>query len=238
MVFSSLLFLTLFLPLTVSLYYLLPGRFKNILLLIVSLIFYAWGEPKHIILMLITTVYTWFLSLLLEKSIAWKKKDLSRFLLILCLIFSLGTLFFYKYSGFLMNALGYTDFRAPALPIGISFYTFQSLSYVIDVYRGDVKAQRSWINFAMYISLFPQLIAGPIVRYADIEHQITERKQSCESIYIGTCRFSLGLGKKILLANQIGTLWDTISVMNDLSILGAWLGVIAFALQIYFDFSA
>lgn len=238
MVFSSLLFLTLFLPLTVSLYYLLPGRFKNILLLIVSLIFYAWGEPKHIILMLITTVYTWFLSLLLEKSIAWKKKDLSRFLLILCLIFSLGTLFFYKYSGFLMNALGYTDFRAPALPIGISFYTFQSLSYVIDVYRGDVKAQRSWINFAMYISLFPQLIAGPIVRYADIEHQITERKQSCESIYIGTCRFSLGLGKKVLLANQIGTLWDTISVMNNLSILGAWLGVIAFALQIYFDFSA
>lgn len=238
MVFSSLLFLTLFLPLTVLLYYLLPGRSKNALLLIVSLIFYAWGEPKHIILMLITTVYTWFLSLLLEKSIASGKAGTARFLLIFCLIFSLGTLFFYKYSGFLMNTLGRTDFIAPALPIGISFYTFQSLSYVIDVYRGDVKAQRNWVNFAMYISLFPQLIAGPIVRYADVEHQITERKHSCKSIYMGISRFSLGLGKKVLLANQIGVLWDTISVTENLSVLGAWLGAIAFTLQIYFDFSA
>lgn len=238
MVFSSLLFLTLFLPLTIFLYYILPVRFKNVLLLIASMIFYAWGEPKHIILMLITTVYTWFLSLLLERCNISGKTGVARFLLILCLLFSIGTLFFYKYSGFLMDTLGYTDFIAPALPVGISFYTFQALSYVIDVYRGNVKVQRSWINFAMYISLFPQLIAGPIVRYADVEGQIAERKHSCKSIYLGIRRFTLGLGKKVLLANQISVLWDTISVMENLSFIGAWLGAIAFALQIYFDFSA
>lgn len=238
MVFSSLLFLTLFLPLTIFLYYILPMRCKNVLLLIASLIFYAWGEPKHIILMLITTAYTWFLSLLLERSMITGKTGAARFLLFVCLLFSLGTLFFYKYSGFVMAALGCTAFSAPALPIGISFYTFQALSYVIDVYRGDVKAQRSWINFAMYISLFPQLIAGPIVRYADVEEQIATRKLSCENICRGIRRFTLGLGKKVLLANQIGVLWDTISAMENLSVLGAWLGAIAFSLQIYFDFSA
>ena len=238
MVFSSLLFLTLFLPLTMILYYILPKRFKNIQLLIASLVFYAWGEPMHIILMLITTVYIWLLSLLLEKCIASGKTTAARFLLLLCLVFSLGTLFFYKYSGFVMETLGHTAFRAPTLPIGISFYTFQSLSYVIDVYRGDVKAQKSWINFAMYISLFPQLIAGPIVRYADVENQLTERTHSCENVCRGIRRFTFGLAKKVLLANQIGLLWDSISVMDNLSTLGAWLGAVAFSLQIYFDFSA
>ena len=238
MVFSSLLFLTLFLPLTFFLYYFLPGRCRNVLLLIVSLVFYAWGEPKHIILMLITTVYTWLLSLLLEKYIVTGKTTAARFLLFLCLAFSLGTLFFYKYSGFVMKTLGQTAFNAPALPIGISFYTFQSLSYVIDVYRGDVKAQKSWVNFAMYISLFPQLIAGPIVRYADVENQLAERTHSCKNIYRGIRRFTFGLGKKVLLANQIGLLWDSISAMGNLSTLGAWLGAVAFSLQIYFDFYA
>ena len=238
MVFSSLLFLTLFLPLTFFLYYLLPGRCRNGLLLLVSLVFYAWGEPKHIILMLITTVYTWLLSLLLEKCIATGKTAAARFLLFLCLIFSLGTLFFYKYAGFIMKTLGQTAFHAPTLPIGISFYTFQSLSYVIDVYRGDVKAQKSRVNFAMYISLFPQLIAGPIVRYADVENQLTERTHSCENIYRGIRRFTFGLAKKVLLSNQIGLLWDSISATGNLSVLGAWLGAVAFSLQIYFDFSA
>ena len=238
MVFSSLLFLTLFLPLTILLYYIVPMRFKNVLLLIASLIFYAWGEPKHIILMLVTTVYTWLFSLFLEKCIVSGKMGVARFLLILCLVFSLGTLVYYKYSGLLMSTFGKTDFAAPILPIGISFYTFQSLSYVMDVYRGNVKAQRSWINFAMYISLFPQLIAGPIVRYADVEGQITRRKHSCKSIFLGIRRFTVGLAKKVLLANQIGMLWDTVSAMENLSVLGAWLGAIAFALQIYFDFSA
>lgn len=238
MVFSSLLFLTLFLPLTMLLYYILPWRFRNALLLIASLIFYAWGEPTHMILMLFTTVYTWALSLLLEKCIASGKKKAAKALLLLCLLFSLGTLIFYKYSGLLMSTFGMADFAAPALPIGISFYTFQSLSYVIDVYRGDVKAQKSWINYAMYISLFPQLIAGPIVRYADVEAQLAHRKHSCKGIYRGIRRFTVGLGKKVLLANQIGLLWDTLSVMEHLSVLGAWLGAIAFSLQIYFDFSA
>lgn len=238
MVFSSLLFLTLFLPLTIILYYILPERFKNIQLLVASFIFYAWGEPKHIILMLITTVYTWLLSLLLEKCIATGKTKAAKILLFLCLIFSLGTLLFYKYSGFVMKTLGQTAFRAPSLPIGISFYTFQSLSYVIDVYRGDVKAQKSWDNFAMYISLFPQLIAGPIVRYADVEKQLSERTHSCENIYRGIRRFTFGLAKKVLFANQIGLVWDSISAMENLSTLGAWLGAVGFSLQIYFDFSA
>ena len=235
MVFSSLLFLTLFLPITTAAYYLLPGKGRNLLLLAVSLVFYAWGEPVHIFLMLITTVYTWALSLLLEK---FRGKPGIAKLLILCLVFSLGTLGYYKYSGFLMNALGSSDFRAPALPIGISFYTFQALSYVIDVYRGDVKAQKSWVNFAMYISFFPQLIAGPIVRYTDVEAQLDNRTHSRKNIYRGIRRFTMGLGKKVLLANQIGMLWDTISGAAHLSMLGAWLGAIAFSLQIYFDFSA
>lgn len=241
MVFSSLLFLTLFLPLTFLLYYLLPGRGKNILLLIVSLIFYAWGEPTHIFLMLLTTFYTWFLSLLIEKYQQKERPDVSRLFLVLCLIFSFGTLAYFKYWGFLtanVPFLAAIGIPAPALPIGISFYTFQAISYVIDVYRGDIKAQKNWINFAMYISLFPQLIAGPIVRYMDIENQIQTRMLSLSNITLGIQRFVIGLGKKVLLANQIGALWDTISTTKDMSMMGAWLGAIAFALQIYYDFSA
>jgi len=241
MVFSSLLFLTLFLPLTFVLYYLLPERGKNILLLTVSLIFYAWGEPKHIFLMLLTTFYTWFFSLLIEKFQQKEQPKVSKLFLILCLIFSFGTLAYFKYWGFLTTNVPFSaaiGIPTPALPIGISFYTFQAISYVIDVYRGDIKAQRNWINFAMYISLFPQLIAGPIVRYIDIEDQIQTRTVSLSNITISIQRFVIGLGKKVLLANQIGALWDTISTAKDMSMMGAWLGAIAFALQIYYDFSA
>ena len=152
MVFSSLLFLTLFLPLTILLYYIVPMRFKNVLLLIASLIFYAWGEPKHIILMLVTTVYTWLFSLFLEKCIVSGKMGVARFLLILCLVFSLGTLVYYKYSGLLMSTFGKTDFAAPILPIGISFYTFQSLSYVIERTNHDnIHAVASCIESAEHI---------------------------------------------------------------------------------------
>ena len=241
MVFSSLLFLTLFLPITIALYYALPEKAKNVLLLIVSLVFYAWGEPVYVFLMLITTLYIWCFGLLIEKCNEQKKKLLARVLLILCLVFSLGTLAYYKYADFILGNIALLipiQNTAPALPIGISFYTFQALSYAIDVYRGDVKAQRSYINFAMYISLFPQLIAGPIVRYADIEHQLAHRKHSYKNMYLGIRRFTVGLCKKVLFANQIGLLWDTLSASNNLSVLGAWLGAIAFALQIYFDFSA
>ncbi len=241
MVFSSLLFLTIFLPITVGLYYLLPGKAKNYLLLAVSLIFYAWGEPRHILVMLITTLYIWGFGLLVAKFQAEEKKGLSRLFLILSLVLSLGTLVFFKYTGFLVSNLPFLQKSALgglniALPIGISFYTFQALSYVIDVYRGDVKVQKNWANFAMYISLFPQLIAGPIVRYADIENQLTCRHVDFDRMFKGIRRFTLGLGKKVLLANQIGAVWELLN--GNGTVFGAWVAAIAFAFQIYFDFSA
>lgn len=242
MVFSSLLFLLLFLPVTVLLYYILP-RGKNFLLLVASLIFYAWGEPRYIILMLLTTIYIWALTLLLDLFKRQGKNGLAKLVMVLCVIFSLGVLAYYKYFGFLIENLPFlknviSSKASPALPIGISFYTFQALSYVIDVYRGNVKVQKSWINFAMYISLFPQLIAGPIVRYSDVEAQLEKRTLCLENIYQGIMRFIIGLGKKVLLANQIGMLWDEISSMGSMSTVSAWLGAIAFFFQIYFDFSA
>ena len=241
MVFSSLLFLTIFLPVTVGLYYLLPKKGKNVLLLVVSLMFYAWGEPSHSIVMLVTTLYIWGLGLWMAKARAAGQTVLARILLVVTLVLSLGTLVFFKYTGFLVETLPFLQSTAlaelkPALPIGISFYTFQALSYVIDVYRGDVKAQRSWTNFAMYISLFPQLIAGPIVRYSDVEDQLEDRPIRPERMAAGVRRFVLGLGKKVLLANQIGAIWESLS--GGTSMLGAWVGIVAFTLQIYFDFSA
>ncbi len=241
MVFSSLLFLTIFLPITVGLYYLLPNKLKNYWLLLVSLVFYAWGEPTHIFIMIITTLYIWVLGLLVAKFQQQGKRGLSRLCLVLSLVFSLGTLVYFKYTGFLVSTIPFLQGTAlanfaPALPIGISFYTFQALSYVIDVYRGNVKVQKNWAHFAMYISLFPQLIAGPIVRYADVAAQIEVRSTSFDRMFKGIRRFTLGLGKKVLLANQIGILWETLS--GNGTVLGAWLAAIAFAFQIYFDFSA
>ena len=241
MVFSSLLFLTIFLPVTVALYYLLPTKARNYLLLFVSLIFYAWGEPAHIFIMIFTTAYIWVLGLLVARFREKGKLGLSKLFMILSLVFSLGTLVFFKYTGFLVSTLPFLQGTAlagltPALPIGISFYTFQALSYVIDVYRGDVKVQKNWAYFAMYISLFPQLIAGPIVRYADVADQMEVRFTSFDRMFKGIRRFTLGLGKKVLLANQIGILWETLS--GNGTVLGAWLAAIAFAFQIYFDFSA
>ncbi len=241
MVFSSLLFLTIFLPLTVGIYYLLPQRGRNLLLLAVSLVFYAWGEPLHIFIMLVTTLYIWGLGLLVTYYRNRGKEKLARLSLIAALVLSLGTLVFFKYTGFLVENLPFLkrivpeDF-APLLPIGISFYTFQALSYVIDVYRGDVKAQKNWADFAMYISLFPQLIAGPIVRYSDVEGQLRGRRADYQDLYEGIRRFIIGLGKKVLLANQIGMIWEVLS--HNGSVLGAWTAAIAFAFQIYFDFSA
>ena len=241
MVFSSLLFLTIFLPVTVGLYYLLPKKARNLLLLAVSLVFYAWGEPTHIFVMLITTAYIWAFGLAVAKAKEQGKQAVAKFFLILTLVLSLGTLVFFKYTGFLVSTMPFLEGTALgqlniALPIGISFYTFQALSYIIDVYRGDVKSQKSWVNFAMYISLFPQLIAGPIVRYADVESQLEDRPFSFDHLFLGIQRFVLGLGKKVLLANQIGVLWETMA--GNSTVLGAWLGAVAFAFQIYFDFSA
>ena len=241
MVFSSLLFLTIFLPVTVGLYYILPKKARNCLLLVVSLVFYGWGEPTHVFIMLITTAYIWALGLLVARAKKKKMEAFARFFLILSLVLSLGTLVVFKYTGFIVSTMPFlqgtalADFQ-PALPIGISFYTFQALSYIIDVYRGDVKAQKSWINFSMYISLFPQLIAGPIVRYSNVEEQLEDREHSFALMASGIRRFALGLGKKVLLANQVGALWETLS--GNTTVLGAWVAAIAFALQIYFDFSA
>ena len=241
MVFSSFLFLLFFLPLTFFLYFLLPEKWRNGLLLVVSLVFYAWGEPTHILLMVGTTVYIWFFCHLMERFQERGQQKLAKVILVLCVSASLLTLAYYKYFGFLVENLpflGALAGKAPALPIGISFYTFQALSYVVDVYRGDTKAQKSWVNFAMYISFFPQLIAGPIVRYTDVEAQLEHRTCSANQIYTGLRRFVFGLGKKVLLANQIGALWEEISHMNQLTTGLAWLGAAAFMLQIYFDFSA
>ena len=239
MVFSSLLFLTLFLPLTLFLHDRLPGHLRNALLLVVSLLFYAWGEPKHIFLMLLTSLYIWMFGLGVEQLRAAQKASAAKALTVFGTVLSLATLGYFKYFGFLTENLPFLGGNAaPALPIGISFYTFQALSYLIDVNRGSVKAQKNWVNFAMYLSFFPQLIAGPIVRYADVEKQITDRKISAAKRNRGAVRFAVGLGKKVLLANQIGAVWTELSAGSGLSTLGAWLGAVAFAFQIYFDFSA
>ena len=241
MVFSSLLFLLIFLPVTVGIYFLLPKKAQNYWLLVVSLVFYAWGEPAHIFIMLITTAFLWVMGLCVAHFQSKDRPGLSKFFLVLSLVFSLSILMFFKYTGFLVSNLpfladtGIADI-VPALPIGISFYTFQALSYIIDVYRGDVKAQKNWGYFTMYISLFPQLIAGPIVRYSDVAAQIETRETSFPKMAKGLQRFTLGLGKKVLLANQIGIVWETLSQSN--TVLGAWVAAIAFAFQIYFDFSA
>ena len=177
----------------------------------------------------------------MAKALEKGKKNIAKLFLVLTLILSLGTLVFFKYTGFLVENVSFLQGTAlaniaPALPIGISFYTFQALSYIIDVYRGDVKAQKNWFNFTMYISLFPQLIAGPIVRYSDVENQIVDRKCSFEKIFEGIWRFCIGLGKKVLIANQIGAVWETLS--GNGTVLGSWLAALAFMFQIYFDFSA
>lgn len=212
------------------------------MLLVASLIFYAWGEPVYILLMLLTTLYIWFFTILMDKAMQKKQHGKAKGLFIVCVIFSLGVLGFYKYTDFVLDIFPIIEktfgtMETPSLPIGISFYTFQVLSYVIDVYRGDVKVQKNWINFAMYISLFPQLIAGPIVRYIDVEQQLEKRPIDWKEIYDGILRFIVGLGKKVLLANQAGLIWNEILELDTLSVMSAWIGAFAFFFQIYFDFS-
>lgn len=242
MVFSSLLFLFLFLPAVLILYYGSPRRIRNLLLFVTSLIFYAWGEPVYIVIMLVSTLADYFFGLLLDKPSlsAMKRKGI----VVLSIVISLTLLSYFKYADFLiqnLNALFGTDIPLTELPlpIGISFYTFQSMSYIIDVYRGTAKAQRNWIDFGAYVALFPQLVAGPIVKYSTIAQQLHHRSESIELFAEGIRRFTIGLAKKVLLANNIGLLWDSISSSQPgtLPMFIAWLGIIAFAFQIYFDFS-
>ena len=236
MVFSNLIFLYLFLPVCLIAYFFCPGiRAKNAVLILFSLIFYAWGEPVYLLLMIASAAVNWYFGLLIER----RRKKI---FLILALVLDLGCLAVFKYAGFFvenLNAVFGASIPVPqiALPIGISFYTFQALSYTVDVWRGDVPAQRSFAKLLLYISLFPQLIAGPIVRYSDIAVQLKTREHSISEAASGARRFILGLAKKILLANLLGELVSSFRASADLSVLYYWLGAIAFTLQIYYDFS-
>ncbi|WIV21300.1 MBOAT family O-acyltransferase [Paenibacillus polygoni] len=241
MVFSSVAFLFYFLPIALLVYYAAPQRWKNAALLLISLFFYAWGEPVYILLLLFSSVIDYMNGLLMDRY--EQREKIRRFILVFSLIVNIGVLSFFKYADFLIlsaNDLLGTHFAVLdlPLPIGISFYTFQTMSYMIDVYRRNVPAQRSFINFAAFVSMFPQLVAGPIVRYEDIDKQLARRHVSMELFASGVRRFIIGLAKKVLLANNIGMLWDTtLSGSSELTIAGAWIGIIAFAFQIYFDFS-
>ncbi|BFH16144.1 MBOAT family protein [Paenibacillus melissococcoides] len=241
MVFSSIVFLFTFLPAALLLYYASPRRGKNAALLLISLLFYAWGEPVYIVLLLFSAVTDYGNGLLIERFRG--RAALQRLTLIFSLAVNVGVLCFFKYADFLIHSLNGTFGTSIApldlpLPIGISFYTFQTMSYTIDVYRGRCKAQRSFIDFAAFVSMFPQLVAGPIVRYDEVEKQLTDRSITLEQFGYGVRRFIIGLGKKVLLANNIGMLWDVSrSGIDDLTTAGAWIGIIAFAFQIYFDFS-
>ena len=240
MLFSSIPFLFYFLPCVFVLYFLVPMRWKNTVLLLASLFFYAWGEPKFVVFMLASIVQGYVLARLVEKYRADRRR--AKLFLTLSLVFSLGLLGYCKYADFFLsgfNAL--TGLHIPllrvALPIGISFYTFQILSYVVDVYRGDVKAQRNFIDLAAYVAMFPQLIAGPIVRYSDIASQLEHRTHSLADVAAGARRFVLGLGKKVLLANVFYELITTFKASGDRSVLFYWLYAAACVLNIYFDFS-
>lgn len=238
MYFSSLLFLYIFLPVTLLLYYITPKRYRNFVLLGMNMIFYGWGEPVFILVMLLSIAVNYFCALRIDKS---EDTKIRKIYILVSLVVSLGLLGVFKYTGFVSDILrGLPPFsfmpkiKLP-LPIGISFYTFQTLSYTIDVYRGDTKVQKSIVNLGTYISFFPQLIAGPIVRYRDIEKQLTQRKENLPQFSEGVKIFLVGLGKKVLLANQAGVMWDAMRGQNG--ILAAWVGIAAYTFQIYFDFS-
>lgn len=241
MVFSSTIFLCIFLPIVLLGYYICPKKGRNLFLLIASLVFYAWGEPKYVLLMMLSITINYVFGLLMEKNRQNARR--LKLMLVLSVVIDLAFLCFFKYTDFVISNINAAfdtgfDLLKLALPIGISFYTFQAMSYTIDVYRGDVKVQRNIIDFGMYISMFPQLIAGPIVRYADVEGQLRERSVTMQDLSEGAMRFIVGLGKKVLLANQIGALWSEIYALGGhSSALTAWIGAVAFTFQIYFDFS-
>jgi len=237
LLFSSISFLYYFLPCVLVLYFLVPRHFKNTILLISSFFFYAWGEPRLVLLMLITIVIGYVLGIWMEKDDKHKKLYLT-----IALTCFLGVLGYFKYTDFFIDNINRaTGLSVPllriALPIGISFYTFQILSYTIDVYRGEVLAQKNVIHLATYITMFPQLIAGPIVRYKDVAEQLESREHSIDKVAQGIRRFVFGLSKKILIANVLGEICEIFRMSNDKSVLFYWMYAIAFSLHIYFDFS-
>ena len=242
MVFSSLLFMFIFLPIFFVIYYVAPKGIRNLVLLIASLIFYAWGEPIYIFIMLFSTVFDYIIGLFIHRF--REKRSIARIFLITSVVVNLSLLGFFKYTDFFISninglfgaSIGLLNI---ALPIGISFYTFQTMSYTIDLYRGKIGVQKNIISFGAYISMFPQLIAGPIVTYSHVEKEINHRMISWDKFGEGTMRFVEGLGKKVLIANNIGLLWENVKALpqSELTLVGSWLGIMAFALQLYFDFS-
>ena len=245
MLFSSLEFLFLFLPLTLLCYFLVPLRARNAVLLLFSLIFYGWGERIYIWLMVFTIAIDYAAGLLVSRAKQKERPRAAKTWLVAAIAVNLALLGFFKYADFILDnlrlipALSDLPRMGLALPIGISFYTFQALSYVIDVYRGEVAAQRSAIKFGTYVTLFPQLIAGPIVRYRDVAAELENRTHSVNAAASGARTFLCGLAKKVLLANTAGAMWESFRAIPDAerTVLGAWLGIIFFTLQIYFDFS-
>lgn len=241
MVFSSTIFLCVYLPLVLLGYYICPKKGRNLFLLIASLVFYAWGEPKYVFLMIFSILVNYIFGRLMDKHRENKKR--LKLMLVLSVVIDIGLLSVFKYTDFIItnvNAIFGANFDLLniALPIGISFYTFQAMSYTIDVYRNDVRVQKNLIDFGMYITMFPQLIAGPIVRYADVQDQLADRSVTTADFSEGIMRFVVGLGKKVLLANQMGAVWSEIYALGgDVSALMAWTGAIAYTFQIYFDFS-
>ena len=239
MLFSSIPFLYYFLPVVLILYFIAPKKLKNSVLLLTSLVFYGWGEPKYVVLMIASILIGYVSGLLIE---AFSQKKISKLFLWLSVGINIGFLAYFKYADFFIeNFNTATGLSVPllriALPIGISFYTFQILSYTVDVYRKDVPAQKNLINLAAYVTMFPQLIAGPIVRYSHIAKELENRNINVENFAKGMRRFILGLGKKILIANTLGELCDIFKQSDDKSVLFYWLYAVAFMLHVYFDFS-
>ena len=244
MVFSTPIFFFYFLVFTLLIYYIVPRRGRNAVLLLSSLFFYFWGERIYVAIMLLSTAIDYTHGLLVERCKAKGNDRGARLAVASSIVFNLALLFFFKYWDFIAGSLqGLGLNLLPVLgihlPIGISFYTFQTMSYTIDVYRGDARAQRSILNFGTFVTLFPQLIAGPIIKYKDLGDQIDQRTCSTEKFASGVQIFMVGMAKKLLLANNVGQLWDSYKAMDPagLTVAGAWLGVLAFSLQIYFDFS-
>ena len=242
MVFSSTTFLLAFLPLVAILYYICPRKLRNGLLLVFSLLFYGWGEPKYILIMLFSTVFDYCNGLAIGRFRSKGRAGGAKAVLVISVVGNLAILGFFKYTDFAISNLnGLLGTAIPALglllPIGISFYTFQTMSYTIDVYRGLVPPQRNIVDFGAYVTLFPQLIAGPIVQYKTVAYDLEHRRESVSEASEGLQRLVIGLGKKVLIANQMGAIWEDIAAMSDPTAVTAWIGAIAYTFQIYFDFS-
>ena len=241
MVFSSLVFLFAYLAVTLVIYYAVPRKARNIFLFFINLLFYGWGEPMLVFLMVFNIFFNYLGGYLVDKFRSDRKKK-KLFLILTCAL-DIGILAVFKYTGLIVDTVNLLPFlNIPtvqiSLPIGISFYTFQTMSYVIDVYRNDAPVSRSFINFGTYVALFPQLIAGPIVRYRDVAYQLEHRRETLDRFTKGVKLFCVGLGKKVLIANQMGALTSAMfSNTEENGVLGTWVGILAYTFQIYFDFS-